>query len=502
MIYYPCIRRRHVVHTVPAGAGIDISATTITVGDRFSYTGSQIRPPVYVVYGATTLKEDEDYTLTYGRNVDIGTGTVVVDGLGNFTGSRVVTFEIGEQAPDEWAIGSIGNLCLAGEKTELAEPYVYQGDNSGKPENSSQFSFQGDTAPWWYNFDGNGDGVVSVWTQLSSAPLLATVPFDHDTGRYTLQGMGKYGTVTNDYLARTFNLSRCVATLCMTCPPPTPCTPFKAAVMINAGSSAYDSGVNMIPSGTNGSQYYIGYNEMFQLEWTEDQVESIASRVVDKDTVAPVDLTRKTGCSPSTPFIGMPDGLYLMSSRNPGQAGYVDSGRKFMTWLRKSPDSKIPAERSSFSTGTWPTTLNSASEYPVLACVDLDVPYDFNSARWAVVKVFDKYIPADVKEKNGSYPLSLNSSHARYVVDPSGRHLYIFNHYYPGASIQESQVMARYDMKVPFDVSTMEFNSIIPLSGPGEFKVMGFMPVPSTGQVIELINKGSWLGLAIREYSS
>ena len=58
------------------------------------YTGSSIKPSVAVKYGETLLNEDVDYILQYENNTNIGTSTVTIGGIGNYTGEVTKNFEI------------------------------------------------------------------------------------------------------------------------------------------------------------------------------------------------------------------------------------------------------------------------------------------------------------------------------------------------------------------------------------------------------------------------
>ncbi len=58
------------------------------------YTGEAQNPTVTVVDGETTLVEDEDYTVEFEDNTEIGTYTVTVEGIGNYQGKISKTFEI------------------------------------------------------------------------------------------------------------------------------------------------------------------------------------------------------------------------------------------------------------------------------------------------------------------------------------------------------------------------------------------------------------------------
>ena len=79
----------------------NLSNATIESVDKQTYTGSAITPKpnvkVPIPSGKTTmLASDTDYTYSYSNNTNAGTGTVKVTGKGNYTGTKSITFEIGQ----------------------------------------------------------------------------------------------------------------------------------------------------------------------------------------------------------------------------------------------------------------------------------------------------------------------------------------------------------------------------------------------------------------------
>ena len=79
----------------------NLSNATIESVDKQIYTGSAITPKpnvkVPIPSGKTTmLASDTDYTYSYSNNTNAGTGTVKVTGKGNYTGTKSITFEIGQ----------------------------------------------------------------------------------------------------------------------------------------------------------------------------------------------------------------------------------------------------------------------------------------------------------------------------------------------------------------------------------------------------------------------
>jgi hypothetical protein len=73
----------------------DIATASISVDDQI-YTGSKVEAPVTVIYAGKTLTPGTDYELHYYDNIDVGTAKVTINGMNNFTGSTLKTFEIAD----------------------------------------------------------------------------------------------------------------------------------------------------------------------------------------------------------------------------------------------------------------------------------------------------------------------------------------------------------------------------------------------------------------------
>ena len=75
---------------------------TFTVADipDQTYTGKAIMPTLTVTVGTKTLVKGTDYIVSFAENIEVGTATAVVTGIGDYEGiSKVVTFKI-VKAPD------------------------------------------------------------------------------------------------------------------------------------------------------------------------------------------------------------------------------------------------------------------------------------------------------------------------------------------------------------------------------------------------------------------
>ena len=74
-----------------------IGDATVSVANQ-TYTGSALTPKPTVKMGSTTLKEGTDYTLSYANNTNVGTATITVRGVGDYTGAITKRFTIARRS--------------------------------------------------------------------------------------------------------------------------------------------------------------------------------------------------------------------------------------------------------------------------------------------------------------------------------------------------------------------------------------------------------------------
>ncbi|MBQ5928417.1 MAG: hypothetical protein IIW96_04515, partial [Oscillibacter sp.] len=83
-------------------AGIDVSLNN---GSVYIYTGKEIKPVVLVKFENTLLEEGKDYQVSYENNINVATmatenaPTVVVEGIGDYSGSKSLKFTIEKATP-------------------------------------------------------------------------------------------------------------------------------------------------------------------------------------------------------------------------------------------------------------------------------------------------------------------------------------------------------------------------------------------------------------------
>ena len=79
-----------------AGEKIPQSLEDCTVSplSEVTYTGKAICPEPKVYYGSVLLKENTDYTVAYTDNISAGTATVIITGIGDYSGKKQLSFTI------------------------------------------------------------------------------------------------------------------------------------------------------------------------------------------------------------------------------------------------------------------------------------------------------------------------------------------------------------------------------------------------------------------------
>lgn len=108
------------------GKGVE-NATVVAIPDQ-TYTGSEITPEITVTLDGVTLVKDTDYTVKYENNTDKGTATVVINGIGNYSGVVKQNFNINKTSVYSFTVFSETEMTETYDGTELKpEMEVYFG---------------------------------------------------------------------------------------------------------------------------------------------------------------------------------------------------------------------------------------------------------------------------------------------------------------------------------------------------------------------------------------
>ncbi|MDO4977829.1 MAG: Ig-like domain-containing protein [Eubacteriales bacterium] len=123
--------------TEPVATKVSLSTCTITLGtSSYVYDGRAKLPVVTVKDGGTTLVNGTHYSVMYGNNINAGTGTVTITGIGDYTGTVTRSFTITKAsqmvsaAPSNMAMivgdsqsiiaSGIGNITYTSSNTAVA----------------------------------------------------------------------------------------------------------------------------------------------------------------------------------------------------------------------------------------------------------------------------------------------------------------------------------------------------------------------------------------------
>lgn len=109
----------------------NINACSINYLKTATYVGRELQIPVVIVYNSKELTQGQEYNLVYSDNINPGYGTALVSGIGNFTGTSALRFEI--QPPTMIGLQasplSTNSIELSWKRNGAATGYqIYSGD--------------------------------------------------------------------------------------------------------------------------------------------------------------------------------------------------------------------------------------------------------------------------------------------------------------------------------------------------------------------------------------
>lgn len=85
------------VGTATSGFNISNAAGGMQItgyASAYTYTGYAITPDVVVTMNNRVLNRGTDYTVSYANNINVGTATMTVNGIGSYSGSKTINFTI------------------------------------------------------------------------------------------------------------------------------------------------------------------------------------------------------------------------------------------------------------------------------------------------------------------------------------------------------------------------------------------------------------------------
>ena len=79
-----------------------------------TYTGSAVTPALTVKYNGETLMPDTDYTVEYADNINVGTATATITGIGIYNGTKSAAFTIVKASADGFDVAPIPDQVYTG----------------------------------------------------------------------------------------------------------------------------------------------------------------------------------------------------------------------------------------------------------------------------------------------------------------------------------------------------------------------------------------------------
>lgn len=114
---------RSISYTIVDRAKVSLNSLSISFPDKSSYTykGEDITPKLTIKEGSYTLKANEDYSVVYANNLNVGTAVVTVKGLGEYSGEKNFTFSItAADIGSPWVVDDLGEVKYTGKPITIS----------------------------------------------------------------------------------------------------------------------------------------------------------------------------------------------------------------------------------------------------------------------------------------------------------------------------------------------------------------------------------------------
>lgn len=163
------------------------NATIATIANQ-TYTGYAICPALTVYVNSTVLREGTDYTVAYTNNVNIGTATVTITGIGSYTGTKTANFRITGPNLNAATIAAIPDQLYTG--NEIRPSLTVTVNNMTLTQNvdytvSYRNNRNEGTATVTITGKGNYNGTKTTTFRILSKNISNATVSSIDTQRYT-----------------------------------------------------------------------------------------------------------------------------------------------------------------------------------------------------------------------------------------------------------------------------------------------------------------------------
>ena len=167
----------------------DISYATVNNFENYVYyTGTEIEQAKTLTYNGGTLQKGNDYSAVYSNNTNAGEASVVITGLGNYSGSKTMTFTI--QPRNLSAYTNDDNKFVVFEN--FADSLFYAGEAVTQPDNLKIY------------FDVTGNGKKDYVIDASQYEIVYT----NNTRVGTASVTFKFNTNYTGSVVKTFTIEK------------------------------------------------------------------------------------------------------------------------------------------------------------------------------------------------------------------------------------------------------------------------------------------------------
>ena len=164
-----------------------------------TYTGSLIAPNVTVTCNDVELVKDTDYTVSYSNNKNVGTATISITGIGDYTGTITKNFKIVARGISDTTIGSIPNQTYTGNSISALPVITYNGATLTKGTDYTltySNNVNVGTATVTIKGQGNFKGTTSKTFSISARAMSDTSVANVSSQTYTGNGISPLPTIT------------------------------------------------------------------------------------------------------------------------------------------------------------------------------------------------------------------------------------------------------------------------------------------------------------------
>ncbi len=173
-----------------------VRATTSSVATQV-YSGKALTPSPTVKLKGKTLVKGTDYTLSYKNNTNVGTATITITGIGNYTGTKTVTFKIAKSLSSA-TVSSVSSKTYTGAAIKPT-PTVKVGSTTLKNGTDYTLSYKNNksvgTATITITGKGSYTGTKSVTFKITKASLSKATIASIGTKTYTGKALKPTPTV-------------------------------------------------------------------------------------------------------------------------------------------------------------------------------------------------------------------------------------------------------------------------------------------------------------------